>query len=219
MNTCMHCGFIGNPEEFRYPKGSVCKKCRREQQNKTYQNNKENINKERNKTYQNNKENINKERRKRRQDDQEKFRNREGNYRQRNRERIREQARIRRRKKGIPPWSEIKSLRLGLYIERTIASMFGVPTEPHNTPDIDFICPNGYKMQVKTASVTYGRGNPRWSFGINKNKIADHFILVAVNNIDDIDKEDFKPEHIWMMKGNILNMQSGTSITPSRISK
>ena len=98
MNTCKHCGFTGKPEDFRYPTGSVCKKCRGEQQNKTHQNNKEKINKERNKSYQNNKDNINKERRKHRQDNQEKFRNREGNYRQRNRERIREQVRIYRRK-------------------------------------------------------------------------------------------------------------------------
>ena len=97
--------------------------------------------------------------------------------------------------------------------------MFGVPTEPHNTPDVDFICPNGYKMQVKTASITYSRGNPRWNFGINKNKVADYFILVAVNNTEDINKEDFKPTHIWLMEGRFVNEEVGISVTPSRISK
>ena len=97
--------------------------------------------------------------------------------------------------------------------------MFGVPTEPHNTPDVDFICPNGYKMQVKTASITYSRGNPRWSFKLKKNKVADYFILVAVNNVNDINKRNFKPEHIWLMKGNLLNDKTSTSVAPSRVSK
>ena len=97
--------------------------------------------------------------------------------------------------------------------------MFGSVAEVTNNPGVDFICPNGYKIQVKAASTTYNRGNPQWSFRIKNNKTVDYFILVAVNHIEDIDKEDFKPEHIWMMKGNVLNRKAGTSITPSRISK
>lgn len=49
--------------------------------------------------------------------------------------------------------------------------------------------------------------------------MADYFILVTVNNTEDIDKEDFKPNNIWMMKGNVLNNKTGTSVTPSTIHK
>lgn len=195
MNNCMHCGFIGEPEEFTTK--NVCNRCRKNQKSKNQKSNK--------KYYERNRERISTRRKKRYEINTEYELEENEKY---------------RRKKGILPWTEIKNLRLGLYIEQTIASMFGSVTEPYNTPDIDFICPNGYKIQVKAASINYKEGKyPNWQFKIKKNKVVDYFILVAVNNSDDINKENFKPEHIWMMKGSVLNNKTGVSISLSKVSK
>ena len=280
MNTCKHCGFVGNPEEFRNPAGIVCEKCHEKYQKEYRENNKEKItetgrkyrenNKEKiaeikKKYSENNKEKLAEQRRKQyqanreenlerrriyRENNKEKIAEQNRRYRESNKEKIaehdreyyknnsekileqhkkyrkensgkiNEQARFKRRKVGILPWTEIKHLRLGLYIEQTIAAMFGVPTEPHNNPDVDFVCPQGYKMQVKVSSVSHSKNkNPTWRFHINKNKIADYFILVAVNNAEDIDKEDFKPIHIWMMKGKLINKKGTISTVLSRVPK
>lgn len=192
MNICKHCGFTGESEDFVNPRGKVCEKCHKKQQKK------------RNDEYRkNNKEKIPEN-------------NRE--YYQINRKQILEKTKKQRRRNGMLPWSEIKHLRLGLYIEQTIAAMFGVSTEVFSNKAVDFICPGGYKIQVKAASLT-NTEHPRWSFQIEKNKVADYFILVAVNNANDIDKEDFRPTHIWMMKGNVLSNKVGTTISLSRVSK
>ena len=207
MNTCKYCGFTGEPEDFRRPKGKVCKECHKKY-NRTF-----------NKKYrQLNKEKLRKQNKKYRWLNHERVYKRKRDYRKNNHEHILEKERIRRRKKGVLSWTEIKSLRLGLYIEQTIAAMFGCVTEAVCNPYVDFICPNGYKMQVKTSSLGKNK-YPNWGFHINENKIVDYFILVAVNNIDDIDKENFKPEHIWLIKGNVLNYKTGVSISPSRVYK
>ena len=219
MNTCMHCGFTGEPEDFKHPTGKVCKKCYRKQDNKRHEKNREKVNKRNRNRYRKNPEHFLKQQKKYYDNNHEHILKRRKEHRKNNHERINEQKRIASRKNGVLPWSKIKHFRLGLYIEQTIAAMFGSVTEPYDTPDIDFICPNGYKMQVKAASIVLFRGNPRWVFHIRKNIIADYFILVAVNKIDDINKEDFKPRHIWMMKGNILNKRHSVSKTPSRVSK
>lgn len=190
------------------------------QRRENRKNNREETNKKQREYRENNRERINEQARKRFQENSEHKRQlRKENY-YRNHERELERNRIASRKRGILPWTEIKSLRFGLYIEQTIARTFGSVAEPHNNPDIDFVCPQGYKIQVKVSSMRYSYGKyPNWAFDINKNKIADYFILVAVNNSEDIDKENFKPLHIWMMKGYLLNRKSGTGISPSRISK
>ena len=238
MNVCKHCGFIGKPEDFKNPNGRVCKDCYRKRQsryNKKYRkNNSKKICEGKKRDYQHNRERILKQKREYYKDNREMFRERNKLWHNSDSERQKEQYQLNkeeickqqrkryennREKYGHLPWTEIKNLRLGLYIEKVIASLFGVPTETFGTPDIDFTCPNGYKIQVKTASITYSRGNPRWSFKLKKNKVADYFILVAVNNVNDINKRNFKPTHIWLMEGHLLNYKTGTSISLSRISK
>lgn len=238
MNICKYCNFTGEPEEFRRSRGKVCKECYNKQRRERRKNNHEQIIKQEGDYRKKNQERINKQAKEFRENNPgkiteygKKYRNnnceeinkREKERRDENREefnkRERERYRNNRVKHGVLPWTEIKHLRLGLYIEQTIARMFGSVAEPYGTPNIDFICPQGYKIQVKVASVTYTRNYPNWNFKIKKNKIADYFILVAVNNTDDIDKEDFKPLHIWIMEGNILNDKVTTSISPSTVSK
>ena len=239
MNTCKYCGFTGNPEEFRNPSGRVCKECRKEQKrkqsNKRYRDSPEKVKKQQKKYQQSNKDVISEQKkehyknnrdeiRKRQKEDYENHREqrlkKQNKYYRDNRERICEQATTKRRKNGILPWTEIKHLRLGLYVEQVVASMFGSVTESLGNPDVDFICPQGYKIQVKVSSKRFIQNkSPSWGFNIKKNKIADHFILVAVNNIDDIDKEDFKPLYIWLMEGCLLNHKAKTSIALPRLHK
>ena len=205
MNTCKHCGFIGNPEDFRKPKGKVCIKCYKKQLKKRREINKEKITERDRKYRENNKKKIAEQKKK---------------HLQANHEEINKRRRIKRRKKGILHWSEVRHLRLGLYIEKAIAKMFGSIAEVTNNPGVDFVCPNGYKMQVKVSSMRYNHGkHPAWSFGIRRNKVVDYFILVAVNSSEDIDKEDFKPINIWLMKGKLVNKQGDVSVALSRISK
>lgn len=250
MNVCRHCGLTAEPERFKYPTGKICKECYNKQRRENRKKNRERFNKQNREYKKKNRERINEQRRENRKENQEEINKKEREYREKNREQINEQTRkcyqensnhkrqLRkksyyknhkrelernkklRRKRGVLPWSEIKNLRLGLYIEKVIASMFGSVAEPYNNPDIDFVCPQGYKMQVKVSSMRYNHNKPiGWSFGIKKNKTADYFILVAVNEINDIDKEDFKPLYIWLMKGHLLNYKTGTSIALSRVSK
>ena len=190
-----------------------------EKSKKYYKDNREKVLKRHEEYRRANPEKIAEGKKKHREKNRERILIKQKEYHKNNRKKELEQKRIKRRKNGGLPWTEIKSLRLGLYIEQTIATMFGSVAEPYSTPDIDFICPQGYKIQVKAASLTFLCGNPRWKFKINKNKVVDYFILVAVNKSEDIDEEDFKPTHIWMMEGNVLNNKMSTSITPSRISK
>ena len=237
MNTCKHCGFTGESEEFRRPKGKVCKECYNKCRRERRKNNHKQIIKQEGDYRKKNRKRINKQAKEFRENNPGKFIEYGRKYRNKNREEInkcekerrdenreefnkreRERYRNNRAKHGILPWTEVKSLRLGLYIEQTIARVFGSVAEPYGTPDIDFICPQGYKIQVKVSSL--GKNEyPNWNFGIKKNKVADYFVLVAVNNIDDIDKENFKPAHMWMMEGDVLNDKTGTSVSPSTISK
>ena len=207
MNSCKHCGFTGEPEDFRKPKGKVCNECYKKQKRKGDE-----------KYRKKNRERINKDERDYRKKNRERINKKKRNNYKKNHKVFIKRERIRRRKNGMLPWSQVKHLRLGLYIEQAIARMFGSVAEVTNNPGVDFICPNGYKMQVKTSSLSKSK-YPSWYFNINENKIVDYFILVAVNHIDDIDKENFKHVHIWIMKGNVLNYKTGVSISPSRVYK
>ncbi len=88
------------------------------------------------------------------------------------------------------------SLYLGVYWAETILSKIyeNVQIMPINNPGYDFICKNGYKIDVKSSCL--GIEN-RWVFSIKKNKIADFFLLIAFDN-----RESKKPEHIWLIKNN-----------------
>lgn len=65
----------------------------------------------------------------------------------------------------------------------------------------DLICNKGMKIDVKTAVVTLNNGkNQHWQFTISKNKIADYFILVAIDN-----RTDLNLIHQWLIPGEVIN--------------
>ena len=86
---------------------------------------------------------------------------------------------------------------LGIHIaERLLSKIFeNVTRMPYGNPSYDFICKKGYKIDVKSSCIRKNRNN--WSFGIDKNQIADYFLLLAFDN-----RKDLNPLHIWLIKGN-----------------
>ena len=66
-------------------------------------------------------------------------------------------------------------------------------------------------QHVECFAVLEGKGNSfHWRYGINKNKIADYFLLLAFNN-----REDLEPIHQWLIPGKILNHLKGATISLS----
>lgn len=85
---------------------------------------------------------------------------------------------------------------LGIYIaENGINKIYeGSERMQINNKGYDIICPKGYKIDVK--ATVLNRYN-LFNFAINKNKIADYFVLVGFNNIIEL-----KPLHIWVVKSD-----------------
>ena len=106
---------------------------------------------------------------------------------------------------------------LGVAIaERLISHLFNdVQRMPFGHAGYDFICAKDKKIDVKSACITLNhKKNPHWEFNINKNIIADYFLLLAFNNRDDLE-----PLHQWLMSGDKLNHMRKTTISPSTIDK
>ncbi len=85
---------------------------------------------------------------------------------------------------------------LGIYIaENGINKIYDGSERMHiNNKGYDIICPKGHKIDVK--ATVLNRYNI-FNFAINKNKIADYFVLVGFNNIIELE-----PLHIWVIKGD-----------------
>lgn len=94
---------------------------------------------------------------------------------------------------------------------------------PEGTKDYDFLCPKGYKINVKSSCLSKHND---WNFYIRKNKIVDYFLLLAFDN-----REDLNPLHIWLLRGKelfykkssnrniILNEMSTFTISNTQIDK
>ena len=121
---------------------------------------------------------------------------------------------------GHLPMSENKecSCYLGMVVaERLFGHLFkDVVRMPWNNSGYDFICNRDKKIDVKSACITHSRKKyPCWQFHINKNKIADYFLLLAFDNRDDLE-----PQYQWLIPGRVLNhIKSHTTISPSTIDK
>ena len=102
---------------------------------------------------------------------------------------------------------------LGIHIaEQVLSKVFkDVKVMPHGNPGYDFICNHGKKIDVKSATI---RNSSSWNFGINKNIIADYFLLLAFDN-----RNNLNPLYLWLIPSKILNKLTGTSISISTIIK
>ncbi len=99
---------------------------------------------------------------------------------------------------------------LGVYIaERALSKFFDdIRRMPNGNPGYDFICRNGYKIDVKSSCRHHRNHSPIWEFGIRRNTKADYFLLVAFD-----DRESLNPEHVWLIPGHVINDHSGLGIT------
>ena len=106
---------------------------------------------------------------------------------------------------------------LGIAVaERLIIHIFNdVKVMSYGNPGYDFICANDKKIDVKSGCLLLNHGKlSRWNFNIEKNQIADYFLLLAFNS-----RNELEPQHMWLIPGNILNHLTGATISPSTIDK
>lgn len=106
---------------------------------------------------------------------------------------------IRRRAyRGHQPLGENKdsSKYLGEVIaERLLPAYFkDVKRMPQNNPGYDFICANGYKIDVKSSCRAFAAGYNRWVFNIRHNLVADYFLCIAFDN-----RTSLTPVHVWLI--------------------
>ena len=84
------------------------------------------------------------------------------------------------------------------FAETALSKVFkDVKRAPYGNPAYDFICNHNKKIDVKAACVGVGK---QWEFSINKNKIADYFLLAAFDN-----RADLNLVHLWLIPGHVLN--------------
>ena len=105
---------------------------------------------------------------------------------------------------------------LGRHIAERILSYYfeGVKMMPYQNPGYDFICKNGYKIDVKSSCLHKSDGgNPHWSFDIIHNEIADYFLCLGFD-----DRENLEPINLWLVPGFEVNMKYALIITFSEAS-
>lgn len=125
----------------------------------------------------------------------------------------------RRRSNGIVSYKENKNCHayLGIHVaERVLSNIFkNVVRMKLGNPGYDFICNKGYKIDVKASTMTKRPDeSPRWQFGIKNNKIADYFLCLAFDNI-----EDLNPRHLWLIPGSAVNNQKYITVCENTVHK
>lgn len=214
IKTCSVCGISKPIDEFynekniKNGKRSECKECDK----KYYKNHLEKRSEYNKKYYQDHREKILEQKRNHRQNHKEECKEYNKEYYQDHKDEIR------KRTCQVSMYENKDcAAYLGIVIgERLIRHLFNdVEAMPYDFPDYDFICNKGKKINVKTACMTsQSKKYYRWKFTIRNNKIPDFFILVAFDNLTDLNLL-----HIWMIPGNEINNNSGKSIRPSTIHK
>jgi hypothetical protein len=100
---------------------------------------------------------------------------------------------------------------LGVHIsERALSKFFDhIERMPTNNPGYDFLCGKGFKIDVKSACLTFREGHkPHWTFRINKNKIADYFLCIGYDS-----RMALNPMKVWLIPGEKVNDHISLSIT------
>lgn len=122
------------------------------------------------------------------------------------------------RKRGQLPMSENKRCGafLGIHIaERVLRHVFkDVEQMPYGNKGFDFICNKGKKIDVKSSCINHTMDGDCWSFCINRNAIADHFLCIAFD-----DRESLTPLYLWLLPSSVVSHAAGISIRPSTICK
>lgn len=106
---------------------------------------------------------------------------------------------------------------LGVHIaEKVLSKTFkDVKLMAPNHPGYDFICNNGYKIDVKSSTRHFGsHSSDAWRFYFRHNTTPDYFLLIAFDN-----REDLNPEHLWLIPESVINGRSALSIFESNLEK
>ena len=76
---------------------------------------------------------------------------------------------------------------------------------PRNRRGYDIVCNKGKKIDVKISCATFKENseNQSFHFRIEKNKIADYFILIALDNGNDLNILN-----LWIVPGHEVNNKS-----------
>lgn len=120
------------------------------------------------------------------------------------------------RKRGALPFGENKgcALYLGIHVaERVLSRVFkDVVAMPISNPGYDFVCGRGKRIDVKSSCIR--KCGKQWSFRVNRNTIADYFLLLAFDN-----RTNLTPLHMWLIPGNKINHLVIPSISKSTLHK
>lgn len=102
---------------------------------------------------------------------------------------------------------------LGIHVaERVLRNTFNdVTVMPMHNRGYDFVCNRGKKIDVKASTYNDTRG---WRFHINKNKMAEFFLLLAFDNRDNLN-----PIHMWMIPADHINAYDRTSIKNTTVGR
>ena len=119
------------------------------------------------------------------------------------------------RKQGKLSFDENKecSMFLGVHIAEPILSQAfkNVKRMSMNNPGYDVVCNRDKKIDIKCSCL---HKDGRWSFAIDYNTIADYFLCLAFDNL-----EDLTPLHAWLIPGSKISHLSGIGISPGTIHK
>lgn len=103
------------------------------------------------------------------------------------------------------------SIYLGVVVaERALSQFFDhIIRMPIGNPGYDFICGQGYKIDVKSSCLRHRKqGAPRWQFTIKENVLADYFLCLAFDS-----RESLRPMHVWLISKADLHNRTGVSVT------
>jgi hypothetical protein len=150
-----------------------------------------------------------------RADNKDKYYARKRVYYELNKDKIHKRQQAYRRACGMKPMSESKEcgLFLGVHIaEGMLSKLFkDVKRMPHGNKGYDFICSNGYKIDVKSAC---RRKHGDWAFHIDRNTTADYFLCIMYDN-----RTDLNPLHLWLIPGEVVNHLITTGVSESTVGK
>ena len=131
-----------------------------------------------------------------------------------NREKARLESEKDRRRRGVKSMQDNKACAkwLGVHVaEQVLQRVFkNVTPMPHDNPGFDFICGQGYKVDVKSSCIR----PPAWVFSSRKNQTADYFLCLAFDNRDNLN-----PLYLWLIPGELVEDHYLVSISESRLEK
>lgn len=134
-------------------------------------------------------------------------------------EEIKQASKRRHYAHGGKPSSENKQcpVFLGVHVAESILSKVfkDVARMPYGHKGYDFMCNKGKKIDVKSSCTRVQKGHgDSWVFCIDKNKTADFFMCIALDN-----RKDINPLHLWLIPGKVVNNLMRASIAKSTIAK